>query len=104
MKNIKLPDGSEIVVKYIGEPQPKVRRFTARSRSRLGTLHELVAHSDGRVLSCSCLGFSFGHRCYHADRLAEFLADFEERSLGDPCSLPGKGGDPRRGVPSVCAT
>ena len=59
-------------------------QFTTESRTRRGVLYELVAHPDGRVLSCSCPAFTFRHDCRHASRLRGFLAEFQSVADGNP--------------------
>ncbi|MDE0102090.1 MAG: hypothetical protein OXN89_06905 [Bryobacterales bacterium] len=94
-----------IVIEYIGEPpEPKgeIRRFTARSASRPGKLHELVVVGPA-VRSCSCEAWSFGNRCHHARDLGRFVTDFQEIAHGDPWNPHAYRGGPRRGASSVYA-
>lgn len=56
-----------------------LRRFETDSRSCPGTQRELVATSDGRVLSCTCAGWTYRGQCRHAARLVLFLEEFTEK-------------------------
>ena len=78
----------DLVIEYGEQPSPTLpqyRRFKARSASRPGLTHELVAIGE-KVSSCSCKGWSYGKRCHHARELTRYLADFTELPpFGDPC-------------------
>ena len=54
----------------------EIQTWQTRSRSRPGVVHELVSVAE-RVLSCACPAFTFRGKCRHADRLRDFLAEFQ---------------------------